>query len=84
MPLSYESISDGCPYDAVSGSLAVCPRFAPRAVFDRLDDGVSTCAHVRCSIASVRDDRTIGGFYLRCVLKTSEVEVEPTYTVPLD
>jgi hypothetical protein len=85
MTLTYGGVGDRCPYELVSGSIAGCPRFEARVVFDRSDGAIVTCAHVLCSIARpAPDDGTAASFYPRCVLRTGEIEAERTFVVPLD
>lgn len=85
MALKYRGISDECPYDLVSGSIAECPRFDPQVVFDRPDGSILTCSHARCSIDYLAGDGGgDAGFYLRCVLRTGELEAERDFVVPLD
>lgn len=83
MALRYRGISDECPYDLVSGSIAECPRFDPQ-VFDRPDGSILTCSHARSSIDYHAGDGGDAGFYLRCVLRTGELVVEREFVVPLD
>lgn len=81
----YSGYADECPYDLVSRSIAGCPRFDPRVIFDGLDDAIVTCAHVRCSITRPSPEGSpAASFYPRCVLRTAEVEAERHFAVPLD
>lgn len=84
MALRYRGISDECPYELVSGSIAECPRFDPQVVFDRPDGSILTCSHVRSSIDYPAGDGGDAAFYLRCVLRTGELEAERDFVVPLD
>lgn len=82
MTVTYTGIGDECPYDVVSGDIAGCPRFEPRAV---LDGSVVTCAHVRCSIdRHGPDGGTASSFYARCVLRSGDLEAARSFVVPLD
>jgi hypothetical protein len=85
MAPTYGGVSDECPYDLVSGSIAECPRFDPQVVFDRPDGPIFTCSHARCSIDYLAgDDGSDATFYLRCMLRTGEFEAEREFLVPLD
>jgi hypothetical protein len=85
MTTTYSGITDRCPYELASGSMARCPRFQPRIVFDRPAESVVTCAHVRCSIARADPDEGVAAaFYVRCVLRTGDIEAERAFVVPLD
>jgi hypothetical protein len=85
MAPTYSGIGDRCPYELVTGSIARCPRFEARAVFDRSDEAIVTCVHVRCSIARpAPDEGTAAIFYPRCILRTGEIETERTFAVPPD
>jgi hypothetical protein len=79
------SVADRCPYDIVAQTIAGCPRFMPTVVFDQFENAVLSCAHTRCSIdRAVADDGGPGVFYLRCALRTGDVEAERDFIVPLD
>jgi hypothetical protein len=79
------SVTDRCPYDIVAQTIAGCPRFMPTVVLDQFENAISSCAHARCSIdRPVSDASGPGVFYLRCALRTGDVEAERDFIVPLD
>jgi len=85
MAPSYRSAAYECPYDIVAQRIAECPRFTPTVTFDQFENGIWSCAHARCSI----DRRAAhaggpGRFYLRCALRTGDVDAEREFIVPLD
>lgn len=81
----YIGIGDECMYDLVSGGIAGCPRFDPQVVFDRADGAVLTCSHAHASIDyPINGEDHKGSFYLRCALRTGELEAERDFVVPLD
>ncbi len=85
MPLSYRVTGDRCPYDIVSRNMVACPRFTPLVAADRFACTISSCAHARGSIARpAPGDAGLGSFYLRCLLRTGDVEAERDLVVPLD
>lgn len=83
MAQSYRSVADRCPYDVVTQTIAGCPRFTPTVAFDQFENAIWSCAYARCSIDRP-DDGGPGAFYLRCTLRTGDVEAERDFTVPLD
>jgi hypothetical protein len=53
--------------------------------FDQFDSAIWSCGHARCSIERpAADDGGPRVFYLRCALRTGEVEAERDFVVPLD
>jgi hypothetical protein len=85
MAQSYRSAADRCPYDIVAQTIAVCPRFTPTVAFDQLESAIWSCAHARCSIdRPATDDGGPGVFYLRCALRSGDIEAERDFIVPLD
>lgn len=85
MALRYNGIGDGCPYDLVSGGITGCARFDPQIVFDRPGGAILACTHARCSIARPGNhDGSAATFYLRCLLRTGDLEAERDFAVPLD
>jgi hypothetical protein len=83
MAQSYRSIADRCPYDVVSQTIVACPRFTPTVAYDRFENALWSCVHARCSIDRPDDGRR-GAFYLRCSLRTGDIEAERDFMVPLD
>jgi hypothetical protein len=85
MAQSSRSVADECPYDVVAQTIVGCPRFTPAVAFDQFENAIWSCAHARCSV----DRPPTGGggpgvFYLRCALRTGDVEAERDFVVPLD
>jgi hypothetical protein len=83
MAQGYRSIAGRCPYDVVSQTIVACPRFTPTVAYDRFETALWSCGHVRCAIDRPDDGRP-GTFYLRCSLRTGDVEAERDFVVPLD
>lgn len=85
MATKYHGPDDKCPYELASGEVAGCASFEPRVVLERPDAPIVGCAHTRCAIAEPGPgggtERT---FYVRCLLRTGEVEPERAFVVPLD
>jgi hypothetical protein len=53
--------------------------------FDQFENAIWSCAHARCSIdRAATADGGPGAFYLRCTLRTGDVEGERDFIVPLD
>jgi hypothetical protein len=85
MAQSYRSVVDRCPYDIVAQTIAGCPRFTATVAFDQFENAIWSCAHARCAIdRRIADDGGPGVFYLRCALRTGDVEAERDFIVPLD
>jgi hypothetical protein len=85
MAQSHRSPADRCPYDIVAQTIAGCPRFTFSVAFDQFENAIWSCAHARCSTdRQAADDSRPGVFYLRCALRTGDVEGERDFIVPLD
>lgn len=83
MAQSCRSIADRCPYDVASQTTVACPRFTPTVAFDRFEGALWSCAHAWCSIHRP-DDGGPATYYLRCSLRTGDIEAERDFVVPLD